>query len=97
MTVVMDTRPYQSLNVTIYHFPFLNVQYTPPDSDRQHFNSGGLGKSLVEHKVSNWKSDPYLPTGRVLVKTNRNMRNLRSEGIEMLFNGVHWSPLDTDR
>ena len=50
MTVVMDKRPYQSLNVTIYHFPFLNVQYTPPDSDRQRFKSGGLRKPLVEHK-----------------------------------------------
>ena len=50
MTVVMDTRPYQSLNVTIYHFPFLNVQYTPPDSDRQRFKLGVLRKTLVEHK-----------------------------------------------
>ena len=70
MTVVMDTRPYQSLNVTIYHFPFLNVQYTPPDSDRQRFKSGGLRKT-PNIKVSNWKSDPYLPTGRVPVKNNQ--------------------------
>ena len=44
MTVVMNTMSYQ--NVTIYHFPFLNVQYTPQDSDRQRFKSGGLRKSL---------------------------------------------------
>ena len=50
MTVVMNTRPYQSLNVTIYHLTFLNVQYTQPDSDSQRFKSGGLIKSLVEHK-----------------------------------------------
>ena len=50
MTVVMNTRSYQSLNVTTYHFPLLSVQYTQPDSDSQRFKSGGLRKSLVEHK-----------------------------------------------
>ena len=50
MRVVKNTRPYQSLNVITYHFPFLNVQYKQPDSDSQRFKSGGLRKSLVEHK-----------------------------------------------
>ena len=92
MTVVMNTIEALA-NFTIYYFPFLNVHYTP-DSDRQCFKSGGLRKSLVELKVSNWKSDLHPLTGRVLMKNNQKYTQLKARGNR---NVVQWSPLETGR